>query len=150
MKTMECAFKLPVGYSDHTIGSDISLAAIALGAQVLEKHFTLDKKMDGPDHSTSIDSDELRELVGKARSVESAMGSGIKMPVTSEQNVSLIARRSLFADRDIPAGKIIEPKDIVTLRPSGGICPSMVDFIIGKRVNKTLKHGDMIRFIDIN
>ncbi|MCR4285248.1 MAG: N-acetylneuraminate synthase family protein [archaeon] len=101
MSTMEVAFGLPVGYSDHSMGLDIPVAAVAMGATAIEKHFTLDRNMEGPDHKTSLEPDELEAMVRAVRNVEKALGGGIKRPTSCEDNMRYIVRKSLIAKRNI-------------------------------------------------
>lgn len=133
MLTLEHAFGLPVGYSDHTEGIEIAVAAVALGACVIEKHFTLDRHMEGPDHKASLEPDELAAMVRAIRNVEKAMGDGRKRPTVSEKEIMKVARRSLVASRDIKAGEIITEDKLAVKRPGTGIPPKMWDLIIGRR-----------------
>src|SRR5437667_11882055 len=109
MQTMAEAFRVPVGYSDHTTGIEISIAAAALGACIIEKHFTLDRNLPGPDHRASLEPSELKAMVQAIRKVESALGDGRKVPTKSELETAKVARRSLIAARDIPAGTNLRP-----------------------------------------
>ena len=117
MNTLKAAFGLSVGYSDHTLGIEIPIAAVAIGAKVIEKHFTLDKNMKGPDHKASLEPDELKAMVKAIRNVEKAMGDGIKRPTEKEDETRIIARRSLVAKRDIKKGDVINSGDIIIKRP---------------------------------
>lgn len=123
MDTMATAFGLPVGYSDHTPGIHVSLAAVARGAQVIEKHFTLDRNLPGPDHKASLEPDELRELVRQIREIEEALGDGIKHPTASEWKNLDVARKSLVAARAIVAGEIFTPENLTCKRPGTGRSP---------------------------
>ena len=123
MDTMATAFGLPVGYSDHTPGIHISLAAVARGAQVIEKHFTLDRNLSGPDHKASLEPDELRELVRQIREIEQAMGDGIKRPTASEWKNRDVARRSLVAVKAIRAGEMFTEENLTCKRPGTGVSP---------------------------
>jgi N,N'-diacetyllegionaminate synthase len=149
LHTLEHAFGLPVGYSDHTLGLDVSLASVVLGACILEKHFTLDKSMPGPDHQASLEPDELFRLVQKVRMIEAALGDGRKVPAKSEENTSKIARRSLFLNQDLESGEIIKPADIIALRPSGGIPPNLIHLVLGKRASHPLKKGELLNWPDV-
>ena len=134
METMRRAFGLPVGLSDHTLGIHISVAAVAMGASVIEKHFTLDRRMTGPDHSFAIEPDELREMVRQIREVESALGDGLKRgPSSEEQEAFNVARRSLHAVADIPKGTVITGEMLISKRPGYGIRPKYLDWVIGRR-----------------
>lgn len=140
--TIRNAFKLPVGYSDHTEGIEVSLAAVAMGAVIIEKHFTLDKMMMGPDHKFSADPEELRRLVRSIRNIESAYGSGIKAPSKAEAKLAKVARRSLVANRDMAAGHIIRKEDIAIKRPGDGMSPKSFDHILGKRLIRPISKDE--------
>ncbi len=144
MKTMEAAFGLPVGYSDHTAGIEISVGAVALGAIVIEKHFTLDKNMDGPDHSASLDPAELKAMVSAIRNMEKALGDGLKQPAPSEFNVRDVARKSLVAARAIKAGEKIKEEDIVIKRPGTGILPKLRGSVIGTKATRDIRVDSVI------
>ena len=124
MDTMATAFGLPVGYSDHTPGIHISLAAVARGARVIEKHFTLDRNLPGPDHKASLEPDELRELVRQTREIEQALGDGIKCPTASEWKNRDVARKSLVAAKAIKAGEMFTEENLTCKRPGTGVSPS--------------------------
>ncbi|MBI3616066.1 MAG: N-acetylneuraminate synthase [Candidatus Omnitrophica bacterium] len=132
MVTMGSRFSVPIGYSDHTLGSEVALAAVALGACVIEKHFTLDRNLPGPDHRASLEPAELAALVKGIRVVESALGHGRKEPSVSEAETARIARKSLVALRDIPAGTSLTRKFIGVKRPGDGLPPSMLTRVIGQ------------------
>ena len=125
IKTMEKAFRLPVGYSDHTPGIEVAIAAVALGAKVIEKHFTLDRNMAGPDHKASLEPEGFKTMVKAIRSVEKSLGDGIKRPVQNEEDTKIAARRSLVAARDIMAGKIISSDDVVVKDRAMASCRSL-------------------------
>lgn len=131
MNTMREAFQLPVGYSDHTTGMDIPIAAVAMGAVIIEKHFTLDRNMEGPDHKASLEPDELKDMVLGIRKVEAAMGNGIKEPSESEKKNLVIARKSIVAKRSIGKGEILTEENITTKRPGNGINPMRWFEVIG-------------------
>ena len=124
IQTMQTAFHLPVGYSDHTLGIEVSLAAAALGACVIEKHITLDKNLPGPDHKASLEPQELKRLVSGIKTIESALGGGIKSPAGSEAVNRPIIRRSLIAASDINQGAVFKPANLQALRPADGISPA--------------------------
>lgn len=149
METLRNNYKVPVGLSDHTPGVEIAIAAVALGANLVEKHFTLDKSMDGPDHQASLDPEELKALVTGIRNVEMAFGNGIKIPKPSEEDTRNVARRSLFLTRTIAAGDIIQLDDLIALRPSGGIPPFDLDKVIGKKSRIDLDEGAMLTWQDL-
>lgn len=138
MQTMQTAFQLPIGYSDHTLGIAVALAAVALGACVIEKHFTLDKTLPGPDHQASLSSDELVSLVESIRTVEMALGHGFKRPAASEQDTANAARRSLVAACDIPANTRITQDMIAVKRPGTGLPPSMKPHLIGRKTKTAI------------
>jgi N,N'-diacetyllegionaminate synthase len=145
MKTLEKAFGVPVGFSDHTPGIEVSLAAVALGASIIEKHFTLDRTLPGPDHQASLEPDELRALVRGIRIVESALGSGRKKPITSEEETARVVRKSLVAATDIPAGTVLTDPLIAVRRPGSGLSPEKKKEIIGKRLKVALPAGTLLR-----
>lgn len=134
--TMRAAFGLAVGYSDHTEGGAMSIAAVARGARVIEKHFTLDRTMDGPDHAASVEPDELSQLVRDIRAVEVGLGSGVKQPCAAEVHNRPIVRRSVVALRDLPAGHTIGRGDITTKRPLVGISAMEFWDCIGGRLSR--------------
>ena len=136
MDTMREAFGLPVGYSDHTKGLEIPVAAVAMGACVIEKHFTLDRNMEGPDHKASIEPDELKSMVDQIRHVEVAIGNGEKKVSASEQKNQDIARKSIIAKTAIKAGDVFSEDNITTKRPGSGINPMRWFELLGK----TAKH----------
>lgn len=144
MLTMRSAFDLPVGFSDHTEGIDVALAAVALGACVIEKHFTLDRSLPGPDHRASLEPAELRELVRSIRRVESALGSGRKVPTASEIEIAKVARRSLVAARDIPAGATLRRDMVVLQRPATGLSPAMLNALLGLRAVREIAAGTLL------
>lgn len=145
MTTMRQAYGLPVGYSDHTEGNAISFAAVAMGASVIEKHFTLDRKMSGPDHAASLEPAELVDLVQGIRDVEVAIGTGIKRPGRAELANRIVARKSLIASRDLPAGTILSEGDIRTKRPGGGLSAMLYWEAIGKPLAEDVTEGSYIR-----
>jgi N,N'-diacetyllegionaminate synthase len=146
MHTMEKAFGVPVGYSDHTMGTEVSLAAVALGACVIEKHITLDRNLPGPDHKASLEPRELSALVRSIRTVEASLGHGYKEPVASEANTAEVSRRSLVAAIDIPAGTLLEEDMIVIKRPGSGLSPTMREFLIGRSVGVDVTAGELFSF----
>ena len=149
IRTMEMAFGLPIGYSDHTMGIEAAIAAVAVGARVIEKHFTLDRDMEGPDHKASLEPNELKDMVRAIRNIEKAMGDGIKKPAKSEISTKKIARRSLVAARDIKAGKILLSDDILTKRPGTGIPAEFKDKIVGMQLESDISVDSVIRWEDL-
>ncbi|EHR9975001.1 N-acetylneuraminate synthase [Campylobacter upsaliensis] len=144
LKTLKEAFKLEVGYSDHTEGIVASLGAVALGAVVIEKHFTLDKTMEGPDHRASLEFEELRVLCKGIRELEKALGSGIKKASKSEAKNKIIARKSLVAKREIQKGEKFSIENLTTKRPGSGISAMRYEEYLGKRALKTYKKDELI------
>lgn len=134
MQQIKSIFNCEVGYSDHTPGIEASVAAVALGAKVIEKHFTLDKNLPGPDHKASIDPQELIDLVRSIRNIEKGLGSGIKTPSPSEMKNMVIARKSIHLVRDMKKGSVLKEEDLVMKRPGDGISPMKMDLVIGKKL----------------
>lgn len=148
--TMATALQLPVGYSDHTVGIEVALAAVALGACVIEKHFTLDRNLPGPDHRASLEPAELKEMVRGIRTVEQALGSGVKAPAASELDNRTVVRRSLAASADIPEGTVLVPQFLTALRPATGISANLIDQIVGRKAKRPLKAGELITWSDLS
>lgn len=144
MKTMQQKFGLDVGYSDHTKGIEISIAAVALGAKIIEKHFTLDRMMNGPDHKASLEPDELAALVKAIRNVELAMGNGVKEPSESEKKNISIARKSIIAARTIKAGEIFTEENLTIKRPGNGINPMRWYEVIGTKAIRDFIEDELI------
>jgi N,N'-diacetyllegionaminate synthase len=143
---MNIAEKLNVkiGYSDHTMGIEVPIAAVALGATVIEKHFTLDRGMEGPDHPASLEPDELIEMVKCIRNIEMALGEGFKAPSASEKKNIAIVRKSIIAGKDIVKGEIFTEENLVVKRPGTGISPMDWDKVIGTKANKDYKSDEII------
>ena len=144
MQTIASTFKVDVGYSDHTLGIEVPIAAVALGAKVIEKHFTLDRNLPGPDHKASLEPDELKAMVKAIRNIERALGNGIKKPTKSEMSNIKIVRKSIVAKTTIKKGEIFTEKNITVKRPGNGISPMRWDEIIGTIANKDYKEDDLI------
>lgn len=140
---------LPVGYSDHTLGIAVSPAAVALGATVIEKHFTLDRDLPGPDHGASLTVQELVQMVSQIRAVEEALGSSKKQPTESELPVRALVRRSVTVVRPVEAGAAIDYEDIALMRPGDGITPGEREQVIGKRARYAIEAGTTLRWSDI-
>lgn len=138
------AFGVKVGYSDHTRGIEVSIAAVALGATVIEKHFTLDRTMPGPDHAASLEPDELGAMVAAIRNIEQALGDGIKRPTDSERKNMPVARRSLVARTHIQAGEAFTAENMVAKRPGTGISPMRWDEVIGKPAKRDFVPDEII------
>lgn len=144
MLTIKNAFDVKVGYSDHTNGIEVPIAAVALGAEVIEKHFTLDRNMEGPDHKASLEPTELEAMVKSIRNIEKAMGDGIKKPSKSELKNKSIARKSLIATKKIGKGDLFTEGNIGIKRPGNGISPMRWDEVIGTKASKDFEIDDLI------
>ena len=144
LETLKLAFKLPVGFSDHTLGITVPIAAVSLGAVVIEKHFTLDKNLPGPDHKASLEPDELKEMVVAIRDVEKALGDGIKIPTKEEEEIKKVARRSVVAKVDIPEGAIITEDMLDVKRPGTGIAPKYFDLVVGRKAKENIKKDEIM------
>jgi N,N'-diacetyllegionaminate synthase len=145
MQTIQNAFPgIAVGYSDHTIGIEVAIAAVAMGASVIEKHFTLDRNLPGPDHKSSLEPDELKAMVQAIRNVEKALGTGIKKPSQSELKNKSIARKSIVAATNIKKGETFTEKNITIKRPGTGINPMRWDEIIGRKAAKPYRRDELI------
>jgi len=149
MLTLKNAFNLPVGYSDHTKGIEISLAAVALGAQVIEKHFTLDRNMEGPDHKASLEPNELRMMINAIRNIEKAIGDGIKRPAKCEIKNLKVARKSIVVKKALKVGDKITINHLTLKRSGSGIEPKFFEILIGRTVNKDLKIDSVINWSDL-
>ena len=144
MLTIQNYFDIPVGYSDHTLGIEVDIAAVAMGATVIEKHFTLDKTLDGPDHQASLNPDELKSMVMAIRNIEKAMGDGKKVVSSSEKENKDIARKSITAIQKINKGDIFTEDNITVKRPGNGISPMKWDEVIGSKAKKNYLFDDLI------
>jgi N-acetylneuraminate synthase/N,N'-diacetyllegionaminate synthase len=149
MNTIQNELGVQVGYSDHTLGIEAPIAAVALGAVLIEKHFTLNRNLPGPDHIASLEPDELKLMVQAIRNIELAIsGNGIKKPSQSEINNIAIARKSIHITNDLPCGHIITESDLIALRPGDGISPMLWDTIIGKKLTVNKLKFDKLNFSD--
>jgi len=144
MVTIGNTFDIAYGYSDHTLGIEVDIAAVALGARVIEKHFTLDNTMDGPDHKASLEPSELIAMVKSIRNIELALGSSLKKPSPSEKPNMAIARKSIVAKRAIKAGEVLSEDNLAIKRPGTGLSPMQWDSIIGIKAQKDYKEDDLI------
>ncbi len=144
MNTLAAAFGMPVGYSDHTEGIEVALASVAMGACVVEKHYTLDRKLPGPDHIASVEPDEFARLVQGIRVVESAMGDGRKVPTASEANTAAVARRSLVAASSVRRGTVLTNELIAVRRPGTGLPPSMREQLVGRIAREDIPAGALL------
>ena len=144
MQSIHNAFGVAVGYSDHTQGFEVAIAAIALGATVIEKHFTLDRNLPGPDHKASLEPDELKTMVAAIRNIEIALGDGIKRLTPSEAKNKPVARKSLVASHPIKAGEVFSTQNITAKRPGTGISPMRWDTILGRRARRDFALDELI------
>lgn len=149
MATIAQATGLPVGYSDHTLGLAVSTAAVALGAVVIEKHFTLDRTMPGPDHAASLEPGELAAMIAQIRAVEQALGSPVKQPTASELPVRALVRRSVTAVRAIAEGAVVQAADVALQRPGNGIPPREAHQVPGKRARRAIPAGTTLQWSDL-
>ncbi len=149
MHSIAEATALPVGYSDHTLGTTVSVAAVAMGASVIEKHFTLDPNLPGPDHKASLTPSQLADMIAQIREVETALGSAIKAPGANELEVAKVARRSVTAIRSLEPGDIVDESAVALLRPANGIEPKHWDAVIGKRVTVAIPAGQSLQWSDL-
>ena len=145
MLTIKDKLGVRIGYSDHTLGIEVAVAAAALGARIIEKHFTLDKDMPGPDHKASLDPKELKNLVTSVRNIELALGSGVKKPSPSEAANIGIARKSIIASRDIKRGELFNHNNLTVKRPGMGISPMKWDDLLGKIAKKDFCQDELIK-----
>lgn len=146
MDTIKCAFGLEVGYSDHTIGIEVPIAAVARGAQIIEKHFTLDRTLEGPDQKASTEPAEFKQMVIAIRHIESAIGDGIKVPTNAEKIISRVVLKRIVAAKPIPKGKIIDAADLTVKRNDSGLSADKWDLVIGKAAVKCYEVDEGIDF----
>jgi N,N'-diacetyllegionaminate synthase len=144
MLTIQKEFDVAVGYSDHTLGIEVDIAAVAMGASCIEKHFTLDKTMEGPDHKASLEPEELKAMVNAIRNIEKALGSSEKKPSPSESTNIDIVRKSIVASKNIQKGVLLTEKNITTKRPGNGISPMKWDEVLGSKSIKDYRVDEMI------
>lgn len=144
MLTMKEHCDCPVGYSDHTQGIEVPVAAVAMGAVIIEKHFTLDRNMEGPDHKASLELAELKAMISAIRNIEKAMGNGLKIPSESEKANIEVARKSIIAAKNIKKGEIFTDKNLTTKRPGTGICPMMWNEILGTEAKRDFLEDELI------
>tara|TARA_Y100000590_G_scaffold141270_3_gene162072 strand:- start:15386 stop:16405 length:1020 start_codon:yes stop_codon:yes gene_type:complete len=143
-------FKVNIGYSDHTLGIEIPIAAVALGATIIEKHFTVNKKLNGPDHASSLDPNELTEMITSIRNIEKACnGTGIKEPSSSEIKNKSIVRKSIYLNLDIKKGDKLTEDMLIALRPANGISPMEIPNLVGRTANKDLKKYSQLKYEDL-
>ena len=132
MLTLKEAFKTEIGYSDHTLGTEVAIAAVAMGAKVIEKHFTLDKNMEGPDHKASLDPKELKIMVEQIRNIEKALGDGIKKPNKSEEKIKKVVRRRILISKELKKGHVLTEDDLILKRSNSGIEADFIDLVLNK------------------
>lgn len=144
MIAMKNYFNLPVGYSDHTMGIEVSIAAVAMGASIIEKHFTLDRTMIGPDHQASLEPKELKQMIESIRNIEKSLGDGIKRPADSEQKNIQVARKSIVAAKKIHKGDELTVDNLTVKRPGNGITPMKWYDILGKRASRDFEEDELI------
>ena len=144
MLTIRDALGVAVGYSDHTVGIEVAIAAAALGATVIEKHFTLDRTLPGPDHKASLEPAELKSMVAAIRNIEQALGDGVKRPSASEALNKPVARKSLVAARDIRAGETFSAANLTAKRPGTGVSPMRWDEVIGRKARRDFAADELI------
>lgn len=150
MDTIKSAFNVEIGYSDHTLGIEVPIAAVALGAKVIEKHFTLDRKLPGPDHSASLEPEELKQMVKSIRNIEKALsGNGEKKLSKSESKNVSIVRKSIHLKKGLPKGHVITEEDIIILRPGDGISPMEWNNIVGYKLLKDKSKFDKLSYSDL-
>jgi N,N'-diacetyllegionaminate synthase len=150
MNFLKKEFKINIGYSDHTIGIEVPIAAVSLGAKVIEKHFTLDKNMEGPDHKASLEPNELKSMINAIRNIEIAIsGSGKKEVTESEMKNILVARKSIHLKKSLKAGDYIKEDDLVMKRPGTGISPMEIGLVIGKKVLQNLAEDHILNYKDL-
>lgn len=148
MRTIGETFGVAVGYSDHTPGIEVPIAAVALGATVIEKHFTLDRLLEGPDHLASLEPDELRHMIRAIRHIELALGDGIKQPTPSEQKNIAVARKSIHLAGSLSAGHVLTADDLVMKRPGSGISPMQADTVVGRELARDVSVDHLLRWED--
>jgi len=149
METIRDKFDVRIGYSDHTMGVEVSVAAVALGATIIEKHFTLDRTMKGPDHAASLEPDELTSMIEQIRNIEVALGSGVKQPSQSEHSNMIVARKSMFLAGSFAKGHVIGKDDVVMKRPGDGMSPMLFPAILGRSLKTDLPKDHQIRLEDL-
>ncbi len=146
MDTLARAYRIPVGFSDHTLGTAVAVAAAALGATIVEKHYTLDRRRAGPDHRASLEPGELAALIRDIRAAQAALGDGRKRPAPGEPEVGRAARKSLVAARDLPAGAVLDHDSVAAKRPGTGLSPALTDLVLGRRLRVPLAKGAFVTF----
>lgn len=149
MLTIGSTFDISIGYSDHTMGIEVPTAAVALGAKVIEKHFTLDRSLPGPDQLASLEPRELKAMVESIRNIEIALGSEMKEPNNTEKKNLLVARKSIHVNKNLPKGSVLTKEDLVLMRPGDGISPMELNMVIGKRVKRDIEKFKQLKLEDV-
>jgi N,N'-diacetyllegionaminate synthase len=149
MITIKNHFQLPIGYSDHTLGIEVPIAAVAMGATIIEKHFTLNKTMPGPDHKASLEPDELVAMTIAIRNIEKALGRSEKIPTEAEVKNRAVARKSIHVTKDLKSGHVLVESDLIMKRPGDGISPMQIIKVLGKKVKTDLTSDSKLSFSDI-
>ena len=149
MESLRLAVGGPVGMSDHSLGWELTLAAVALGARVIEKHLTLSRQLPGPDHAASLEPDEFKQMMEQIRRVEAALGDGVKRPMPCELDTRRVARKSLVAARDLPVGTRLTAADIAVKRPGTGLPPAALDSFIGRVLAQPVQTDDLLNWDDL-
>ena len=144
MVTLRDTFGVEVGYSDHTRGIEVPIAAVAMGATVIEKHFTLDRNMEGPDHKASLEPQELRQMVDSIRHIEAALGTGVKEPSPSERKNITVARKSIVAKKRIAEGDVLTEENVTVKRPGSGISPMRWNEVLGTKAVRDFEEDELI------
>lgn len=150
METLGNATESLIGYSDHTEGILVPSMAVAMGAVVIEKHYTLDRNLPGPDHKASLEPAELKEMIDQIRLIERIRGTGKKMPTASEQQIAEVARKSVIVAQDIPAGTVLTKEMLVIKRPGTGVSPAKLDQVLGKKTTQALKQDQPLQWGDFS
>ena len=146
IKTLQNEFNVPIGFSDHSPGIELPIAAVALGACVVEKHFTLDKTLEGPDHKASLNPEEFKAMVDAIRNVEVALGDGVRKFSENELEIKKVARKSIVLNQDVNKNTIIEKEMLSIKRPGTGIAPKFINDVVDKKVNKDLKANSVLKW----
>jgi N,N'-diacetyllegionaminate synthase len=144
MLTIKNELQVDIGYSDHTTGIEVAIASVAMGASIIEKHFTLDKSLPGPDHRASLEPDELCKMISSIRNIEKALGSPIKIPSPSEEKNKVVARKSIVASKDIQEGELFSPSNLTTKRPGDGVSPMRWNEYVGKKSDRSYSKDEKI------
>ena len=147
--TLKEAFKTEIGYSDHTLGTEVAIAAVAMGAKVIEKHFTLDKNMEGPDHKASLDPEELKIMVEQIRNIEKALGDGIKKPNKSEEKIKKVVRRRILISKELKKGHVLTEDDLILKRSNSGIEADFIDLVLNKKLKIDMKEDSSLTWEDM-